>query len=436
VTVSTPLLGGRYGGYLYAYPHKTAYRRLHPARPLSDVWAAEPPGSRFLYIHVPFCEMRCGYCNLFTRPRPPGELVEAWLRALRRQARIAADAIGSSPIGSFAIGGGTPTMLRLDQLEAVFDVASTMGWSAGTPASVEVSPRTATADRLALLADRGIERVSIGVESFDDDDLRALGRPQRTSTVRSALDHIRAAGVPRLNIDLIYGAPGTTVDTWVRSIETALLWAPEELYLYPLYRRPLTALGADTDTRDDDPRPALYAAARSLLYDRGYEQRSMRMFRRSDVTAPTTDYDCQDDGMVGLGCGARSYTRSLHYSTEYAISRSATDEIIDAYVVATDADHAVARHGVELDAGEQRRRFVVKSILRVDGLDQNAYRGRFGTPVTDDFPVLDALIEQRYLHDDGAVLRPTPLGLAWSDAIGPSFVSRRMRDRMTGLALR
>lgn len=111
------------------------------------------------------------------------------------------------------------------------------------PLSVETSPSTATADRLAVLADRGTTRISIGVQSFVDAEARAAVRPQHRSEVEAALGRIREARIPVLNIDLIYGIEGQTEDTWRTSLDAALAWSPEELYLYPLYVRPLTGLG-------------------------------------------------------------------------------------------------------------------------------------------------------------------------------------------------
>ena len=97
--------GSPYQGYLYAYPHKTAYRRLEPRPLLSDVWAHEPTSALFAYVHIPFCEIRCGFCNLFTRTRPPAEQVTAYLAQLTRQARTVRDVLGGQPtFARLAIG--------------------------------------------------------------------------------------------------------------------------------------------------------------------------------------------------------------------------------------------------------------------------------------------------------------------------------------------
>src|SRR5947207_14089946 len=116
------LQGSAYRAYVYAYPHKTAYRPFAP-RALREVWADEARSGLFLYVHVPFCTMRCGFCNLFTTPNPNDPLVALYLDALRRQAEAVRDAIPDARFVRFAVGGGTPTYLDEAGLAAVFDVA-------------------------------------------------------------------------------------------------------------------------------------------------------------------------------------------------------------------------------------------------------------------------------------------------------------------------
>src|SRR6185369_12116493 len=146
------------------------------------------------------------------------------------------------------------------------------------PASCETSPLTADEARLRVLRERGIDRVSIGVQSFVEAEVGAIGRSQRTSVVEQALERIRKFDFPVLNLDLMYGLPGQTVASWLASLQSALRFEPEELYLYPLYVRPLTGMSRHPKEWDDI-RLACYRKARSLLLHSGYEQVSMRMFR-------------------------------------------------------------------------------------------------------------------------------------------------------------
>ena len=421
-----------YQGYLYAYPHKTAYRRLDPRPTLESVWSAEPQDSLFGYVHLPFCEMRCGFCNLFTRANPPAEQVTAYLAQLRRQAAAVRDSL--SPGAAFsrlAIGGGTPTYLTAGELEELFGILDGAFGSARVPLSVETSPATATPDRLAVLAAHGTTRISIGVQSFLDAEARAAGRPQHLAEVHAALDAIQDARIPVLNIDLIYGIDGQTAQTWQHSLDEALRRRPEELYLYPLYVRPLTGLGRRAHARADwdSQRLALYRQAVEVLTAAGYVRHSMRQFRRADAPVPDgPDYCCQDDGMVGLGCGARSYTTGLHYSFDYAVAVGEVRAVIADYLARPAGDFRFAEFGFHLDGPEQRRRWLLKSLLRADGVDATAYRDRFGTAHTDDFPRLADLVDRGWLDPGRTTL--TAAGLEQSDAVGPWLVSGQVRQAM------
>jgi oxygen-independent coproporphyrinogen-3 oxidase len=270
--------------------------------------------------------------------------------------------------------------------------------------------------------------------------------------VDRALAAIRAAGVPALNIDLMYGIAGQTARTWDASLRAALSWHPEEVYLYPLYVRPLTGLGRrghGHDTDWDEQRMRLYRQGRDTLRAAGYRQLSMRHFHHDGVTRPpapgparaeraprSTDYSCQDDGMVGLGCGARSYTRDLHYSFDYAVSVGGVRAVIADYLARPAGDFAYAEVGFALDEGERRRRWLVKTLLRSEGVDRAAWRARFGGDVTDAVPHLAHLAERGWLTEDAATVRLTDEGLAHSDAVGPWLVSDAVQAAMGEYELR
>ncbi|WP_371664480.1 STM4012 family radical SAM protein [Streptomyces sp. NBC_00280] len=430
-----------YQSYTYAYPHKTAYRPLTPGPRLADLWAGESRQALSLYLHIPFCEVRCGFCNLFTRIGAPDGLTGRYLDALERQAAAVREALGDARAPRFAnaaFGGGTPTFLEAAELERLCDIAEreTGVDLRAVPLSVEASPSTATADRLAVLVERGATRLSLGVQSFVEEEARAAVRPQRRSDVEAALTRIREAGVPVLNIDLIYGIDGQTAASWRHSLDAALAWRPEELYLYPLYIRPLTGLGRHTDPlaadREwDEQRLRRYREGRDHLLSHGYEQVSMRMFRRSDAPPQgPDDYACQTDGMIGLGCGARSYTSRLHYSFDYAVSMREIRGIIDDYTATEDFSRAL--HGRWVDEDEARRRHLLQSLLQAEGLPVAEYRLRFASDPYDDFPAeLDTLAARGWLDGDRADrLRLSAEGLAHSDAIGPDFFSPDVRDAM------
>jgi oxygen-independent coproporphyrinogen-3 oxidase len=432
------LLGERYAGYAYAYPHKSAYRVLDPPVPLAEAWQGEPREALFLYLHVPFCEMRCGFCNLFTQAVPAAQRVEEYRRAVARQAAQVAAAVGPAKVARVAVGGGTPTYLEAAALGELLDsVAGAFGASlveAGV--SVETSPATCSEAHLEVLRTRGVDRVSMGVQTLVAAERRALARPEEAEVVEAAMARLAAAGFPTVNLDLIYGIPGQTTESWRHTLDGVLAHEPDEVYLYPLYVRERTGLGRRLEGGPPETRPELYELGRSRLLEAGYRQISMRFFRRGPGDGGGPTYCCQEDGMVGVGPGARSYTRALHYSSEYAVSQKGVKGLVEEWVSRPDAAFAVADHGVHLDPHEERRRYLIKSLLRVDGLDRAGYRERFGADPLTEFPELDRLLAAELLREAPGLLEPTPLGLAWSDALGPWLYSDEVRARSAGFELR
>ena len=265
-----------YEGYAYSYPHKHSYRRLNNLA-LPSLWSAEKKDALFLYLHLPFCEMRCGFCNLFTIANPQANMVDDYLKTLAREATAIKEQINPQSFGQMAVGGGTPTFLHWQQLEKLFAIVRRLGAQPeNMPTSVEVSPATVTREKLSLLNEQGVDRISMGVQSFVENEVKALGRPQENKEVYAALDLLRQYPFATINIDLIYGAYGQTLSTWLHSVQEVIRYNVEEVFIYPLYVRPLTGINK-LNQPEDDNRYIFYREAKQLLLSAGYKQVSMRM---------------------------------------------------------------------------------------------------------------------------------------------------------------
>jgi len=425
------LKSGGYEGYAYAYPHKTSYRTFESPKPLKELWQRELKDELFLYIHLPFCEYRCGFCNLLTTANPAESLVDKYLKSLKLQSKVVHDCIRPEKVSQVAIGGGTPSYLSPGELEDLFNTLES-DWPLSVtdvPLSFEVSPGTVDKDRLKVLKDRGVQRVSMGIQSFSQRELKALGRPQKVSEVMQASDLIRESDFPVFNIDLIYGTALQTRESWLQSLNQAMQWSPQEVYLYPLYVRDLTGLGRRGDS-PSEKRMALYQTGRDVLLSNGYEQVSMRYFRRPNAASSDADWCCQEDGMIGLGAGARSYTKRAHYSTEYAVGIASVRDIIKSYCEQTADTFSHAHYGVQLNTEEQRRRYVIKSLLRIEGLNTQQYYEQFESYPEKDLPQLTELIQLELASVDTHALRLTPKGIAHSDTIGPWLYSTAVQSQM------
>ncbi len=418
-----------YQGYLYSYPHKTAYRNFETPVSLKKAWSDENRSALFFYLHIPFCESKCGFCNLFSVCRPDQGLVDRYLEAVERQIEAVKEYLDDFRCARYAIGGGTPSYLNEKQLEKILDMFGDLtGFNSQIPGSFETSPGTLTKEKLKLLKERGVQRISIGVQSFNKPEASSISRSQNIETVHASLDAISSFDFQTLNIDLIYGISGQTSKSFCDSIKTALKYEPEELYLYPLYIRALTKIEGK---KRSDEALLLYEAGRDFLLENGYKQNSMRMFVRNDSKNETgPNYCCQEDGMIGLGTGARSYTRNMHYSTPYAVSKKASLDIIESFINKTPKEHSNAEFGFLLDESEKKRRYLIKSILQSSGLDNDQYKSFFNSDFMEDFPELAKLSENGLADISNGTMKLTQTGIAYSDAIGPALISGSVRAKM------
>jgi len=205
-----------------------------------------PPDHLGLYIHVPFCARKCRYCDFPSRPLGGDrEIVEHYLRALAREAALRRREI-DRPVHSVYIGGGTPTMLAPAELARLWDeVVASFPLLQDAEVSLEANPGTLTAEHTEMLAALPVTRVSLGAQSFLPAELAMLGRLHTPEDVEESAGLLRAAGVPALNLDLMYGLPGQTVAGWGESLRLALALQPEHLSCYSLIIEEETPLKAE-----------------------------------------------------------------------------------------------------------------------------------------------------------------------------------------------
>lgn len=413
----------RYVSYMYSYPHKTAYRTLTPPVSLSPYLERLEGREASLYFHIPFCAHKCGYCNLFSQQCCDAERISLYLHTMRRQAEQLSVAAQGLKFTSFAVGGGIPLILDEGQLEELFCLAELFGVHPSRVfTSVETSPEYTQKSVLRQLRARGVERLSMGVQSFNEMELKKLKRRPGLGTVVGALENIVEAGFPQFNLDLIYGIEGQTVESFMRSLNTALTYRPNELFIYPLYVRPGTRINVRST---DDIGYAIYKSARELLVGQGFVQTSMRRFVRRETTE--TEFSCGDEVMLSCGAGGRSYLGNLHYATPYAVRQQAIADEIDHYIRTT--DFMTAANGFLLSTEEMQIRFIIKNLMYYQGVDLAEYEKRFGEKP--DRNLFREFTDRGWIEETGRIVRLTEEGMAYSDYIGQAFISPVVRKLMS-----
>jgi oxygen-independent coproporphyrinogen III oxidase len=423
-----------YMGYTYSYPHKSAYRVFEKPYKFDDIWKNEDLQNLFLYIHLPFCRHKCSYCNLFSFVPGSRDIISRYLAAVDTQILSYMDSVLSSArYSQISIGGGTPTLLDTAELESIFKMLDRMSSyrTNNIPVSIEISPDTLTDEKLLLLKKYNVNRISIGIQSFNKNQLRYLGRDSTYNNLHTILNKIKNTGFQRLNIDLIYGGEFYDIKDWEESLKNTLAYDPEEIYLYPLYIREGTPLYDNNKMSINDMRFEAYLFAKEILLSENYIQISKRRFYRKGLhEILASEYSCQKNGMVGLGCGSRSYTKDIHYSSLYSNKKGDVKNIISNYMDKDRNSFYNIDYGFTMNREESMRRYLLKSIFINDGLDRNDFRREFNDDPFDVFPQLKLLNGALLLEADKTHIYLTPEGMDLSDAISPWLYSDHVKKLM------
>jgi oxygen-independent coproporphyrinogen-3 oxidase len=246
-----------------------------------------------VYLHVPFCASRCHYCDFVTYTGMEG-LRRPYAAALRDEADLAAAGLGPEPptVTSVFVGGGTPTLLPTGDLARVLErLRALLPHAPGAEVTVEANPETVDREVAEGLAAAGVTRVSMGAQSFDDRVLAALGRTHGAARVAEALADLRAAGVPAVNLDLIYGCPGEGDASWAATLGTAVGLGPEHLSAYALGVEPATRFGrlvaaGRMTPPDEDLLADRYETACAALAAAGYAHYEVSNWAREAAVHP------------------------------------------------------------------------------------------------------------------------------------------------------
>lgn len=418
----------RYYQYMYSYPHKSAYY------PLEEAWVREalanwrePEFS--LYLHVPFCSSKCGYCNLFSVAGVGKEKRTAYIHAVCRQASQYGELLdrGAARINQVILGGGTPFSLDISQFEMMFNhIEGTMGISLmETGFDIETSPKETTKEKLFYLKQRGMRRVSIGIQSLHQQELDAISRHHSVLNCMTALDLIKKQEPSCLNMDFIYGIPGQTESTLIFSLEEAMKFQPDEIFLYPLYVRKDTFLYGRVEA-DEELQYRLYQAGMLFLKERGYQQVSMRRFVKE---LPQGESDCGFEQMLSLGCGGRSYVGELHFCEPYEVRASECRGVLERYVKKENFFDGLK--GYYLNEDEKMRRFVIKNLGYHRGVSEEAFQRQFGKELFSQYRSLWELLEEKgHLAENKGRISLTDAGMGESDRILAEWISPSVLKRM------
>ncbi|MDE2765950.1 MAG: radical SAM family heme chaperone HemW [Chloroflexota bacterium] len=265
-----------------------------------------------LYVHIPFCESKCPYCDFNTYAGIEA-LMPSYVGALANEIAGWGKALERPPLRSVFFGGGTPSYLPTRDLTRLMRaVRAAFDLPRSAEVTLEANPGDTVRERLASIRRAGFNRVSIGVQSLDDEELRLLGRRHSAEQAKAGVMAAREAGFDNLNIDLIFGLPGQLVASWEHTLEEALALAPDHVSAYALTLEEGTPMAADVAAgrlREPDPDVGaeMYRLAQEVLADAGYVQYEVSNWAKPGRASVHNLAYWQGKPYLGVGPGAHSY---------------------------------------------------------------------------------------------------------------------------------
>lgn len=354
------------------------------------------PAPRACYVHVPFCTHRCGYCDFTLIARRP-DLVGDYLTALERELHVSLASMDSQrpELDTLFLGGGTPTFLTASQLQQLgklllnhFRLAPGFEWS------IEANPTGLTGDKLEVLRDLGVNRVSLGIQSFDADLLKLLERDHDGEVAIDAVRRLQSR-FDNVSIDLIFGIPGQTLAHWQRTLEQAASLGVQHISTYGLTFEAGTAFWSRKAKGQIKPIPndlerSMYEWVMEYLPAAGYPQYEISNFARLGFEARHNQTYWRSDPFYGFGPGAASYLSGVRQTNHRSVTT---------WIRKTLAGESAVGDREKLDPEATAREAVMLGLRQCCGIDLQEFAARFGHEMPslagDEFEALraDRLIE-------------------------------------------
>lgn len=374
-----------------------------------------------VYIHIPFCRARCSYCD-FATGTFEGALAERYVRSLAREIEAFDVADARATVDTVYLGGGTPSLLTPAQLQSILvAVRHRFNVTGDAEVTMEMNPGTLTPDIARAFRLAGVNRASFGAQTFDDRELRKLGRTHTADDTRRTLSTLRGAGFDNISFDLIAGLPEQTLDAWERNLDEALSLCPEHLSLYLLEVHEGTPL-ADQIRRgfwrapDADLAAEMYRTLVERTREAGYEQYEISNFCAPGRESRHNVKYWTGAPFYGFGCSAHSFDgRSLRWSNERDTLRYV--EMIEASGRAV-----VTRDELDERAASAESLFLGLRLLN-RGVNLKEHREKFRRDVRDEHREdLARFRDAGLIELEGDVLRLTQQGALLSNEVFSAFI--------------
>ena len=329
-----------------------------------------------VYLHIPFCRSKCDYCDFYSMPAGD-DLMDRYQKALLTQIKSMVPRLKGRTVDTIYIGGGTPSYYGEKRLRELLGYLQRhLSVAKNAEITVECNPDTVDLKSMIRLRKAGVNRISLGMQSADPDQLRCVHRVHDPQQVIWAVEDIRAAKIENLSLDLIYGLPGQSIDSWTDTIRAALALHPDHLSCYGLKVEEGTPLArrvdeeGDMDLPDGDSQADFYLAAVDQIQRAGFRQYEISNFARTGMESRHNLKYWMGREYTGFGPGAHSYLDGVRYAWPRDLA---------GYLEALEAGEPVAMAEKEtVPPREQAREYLLLRMRTMRGIEEWEYRRSFG----------------------------------------------------------
>jgi putative oxygen-independent coproporphyrinogen III oxidase len=364
---------------------------------------ALPPLS--LYVHFPWCVRKCPYCDFNSHEANGGFPEEEYLAALRTDLEMALPLIWGRKIYTVFIGGGTPSLMSASGLDRLLsDIRTLLPLDHAVEITMEANPGTFETEKFRAYRDSGINRLSIGIQSFNARHLQALGRIHDGGEAHRAVE-IAKANFDNFNLDLMYALPSQTLDEARQDVETAIAYAPPHLSLYHLTMEPNTVFAKYPPVLpDDDASADMQEMIEQTTAAAGYRHYEVSAYAQAKRQARHNLNYWQFGDYLGIGAGAHS-----KLSFPHRVIRQARYKQPSTYIERTQQGNAVQEER-EIARTEMGFEFMLNAMRLVEGVEVNLFAERTGMPLNAVEQGLNEAERKGLLYRDHKIIKPTELG--------------------------
>ena len=363
-----------------------------------------------LYLHVPLCRQRCHFCAFYLEIATPAR-IGAYLSALQRELTLyhQQNLLSGRAVQSIYFGGGTPTVIPSQQLAALLNhIRTTYSVTPDAEVTVEAHPSTVTLSDLRALTKSGFNRISLGAESMAPQDFIPIGRPGTISETEQAVENARTAGFSNINLDLMYGLPGQSLESWTTTVQSLLRLNPTHISCYALTIENHTKLAHDiakglVPAPDEALQVEMEEAAETVLARAGFTRYEISNYARPGYACRHNLLYWTDGDYLGLGPSAQSYVAGCRFGN---IAH------LDTYTRQLERNQLPATDRQVLSVEEQRRDALIFGLRLLNGVPNSLLADEPGHR-----EILAQLVAKGLIVEEGTRTRLTSMGRRFADSV-------------------